>query len=74
MQDITGIVKEVDLMPLENQLYGKLVEILLDGDGNIHFWIEKESKIPINALLAIIEEFKGKEILITFQPLIRKAY
>ena len=66
------IKEERKELPDDHQIYGKLKVVSMDAEGNIDIWIEKESRVPINVLLLLNEEFKGKDILVTIQPLIKK--
>ena len=59
-------------MPLENQIYGKIKSISLDAEGNINIWIGKESKVPTNVLIGMVQEFTDKDVIVTIQPLRRK--
>lgn len=58
---------------MSNQLYGKLIRILVSGDGEeIHIILgDRESKVPLNSIKAIEAIFVAKDVIVSFQELIR---
>ena len=61
-------------MPKSEQLppiYAKLGYVGADVDGNIHLYLTKENKFPIDNIVKEIRTLQGKDIGLILFPLIR---
>lgn len=53
------------------RIIGRLEKVTLNGEGNIHLFISKESKEHIFPAAKIVQMFEGKDVLITIEEMRR---
>jgi len=61
-------------MPMENQVYAKWIRVLPspDNPNEIYLILEKDSPMSKRTMEFLEEQFKGKDVIITIDKLIRE--
>ena len=53
-------------------MIGRLENVSVNGEGNIHLELSKEGKTLVIPLVAMLREYEGKDIVLTIKELTRR--